>query len=496
MTARPLIASALASVRDHFSVDLRTLGLFRIGLAAVILVDLSDRSHQIQAHYTDFGILPRAALRQLDTHQLYSLHSLGGSLGFEAVLFGIAAVAGVAMLLGLYTRLSTIASLVLLISIQNRNPLVNHAGDVLQLALLLWAMFLPLGRCYSLDARKRPLPPGEIRYFSIASVALLLQPLLLYGVAAVSKAQSASWHEGRALHAVLHKASYVRPLGELALDAPTLVRSLTYATLLVEASVVVFLLVTWRRDVFRIAAFSINLGFQVGIWSVVSIGVFQPLAILSVFPYLPGSVWERIPWLRIRVRIREGVAATPDPPPTPPTWLISCRDGLVGVVLLYIIATNLVSVAPDRLAIREPFNRLGRYAMVDQRWRMFANTDETRQGWYVVVGYLADGRSVDALNLRSQVSYDRPSHYASTLPNNNWRIYWSRISGDRVSAFRPYLADYFCRRWNQEPRPDGSIHGVEVIHMNEVDTDPDVEPRSTRVSLVRLRCQVDSAPAS
>ena len=80
MTTRPLGATLLAGIREHFAVDLRTLALFRIGLAAITLVDLFDRSREIRAHYTDFGIVPRESLRLLSSHRFYSLHALDATL--------------------------------------------------------------------------------------------------------------------------------------------------------------------------------------------------------------------------------------------------------------------------------------------------------------------------------------------------------------------------------------------------------------------------------
>ena len=41
-----------------FGADLRSLGLFRIGLAAVLLWDLFDRSKSVAAHYTETGTIP------------------------------------------------------------------------------------------------------------------------------------------------------------------------------------------------------------------------------------------------------------------------------------------------------------------------------------------------------------------------------------------------------------------------------------------------------
>ena len=64
MTSReqPFPTHFLAIGEQLFGLDLRSLALFRIGLALLIIIDLIKRSKDLTAHYTDFGILPRAAL--------------------------------------------------------------------------------------------------------------------------------------------------------------------------------------------------------------------------------------------------------------------------------------------------------------------------------------------------------------------------------------------------------------------------------------------------
>ena len=72
---------------------------------------------------------------------------------------------------------------------------------------------------------------------SVGSVALILQGFFLYLVAAVSKLQYEAWWDGRALYAVVNKASYVRPLGEYLTQFPELLEFLSHATLFVEGPI-------------------------------------------------------------------------------------------------------------------------------------------------------------------------------------------------------------------------------------------------------------------
>ena len=69
--------------------DLRSLALFRISMAFVILYDLADRSRDMQAHYTDLGVLPVSTLVGLYGERVYaSVHVLAsGSVALMALVF-------------------------------------------------------------------------------------------------------------------------------------------------------------------------------------------------------------------------------------------------------------------------------------------------------------------------------------------------------------------------------------------------------------------------
>ncbi len=51
-----------SKLTNIFGLDLRSLAVFRIGLALVVMADLFSRFRGVSAHYTDQGVLPREAL--------------------------------------------------------------------------------------------------------------------------------------------------------------------------------------------------------------------------------------------------------------------------------------------------------------------------------------------------------------------------------------------------------------------------------------------------
>src|SRR5690349_23638509 len=56
------VSRVASKITQIFGIDLRTLALFRVCLALIILLDLALRARDLTAHYSDYGVLPRAAL--------------------------------------------------------------------------------------------------------------------------------------------------------------------------------------------------------------------------------------------------------------------------------------------------------------------------------------------------------------------------------------------------------------------------------------------------
>src|SRR5438270_10069419 len=76
-----------------WGLDLRSLAVFRIGLALIILFDLAIRGSDLETFYTDFGLLPRAPyLQNFADPWFVSIHMISGTLLVQACLFVLAGV--------------------------------------------------------------------------------------------------------------------------------------------------------------------------------------------------------------------------------------------------------------------------------------------------------------------------------------------------------------------------------------------------------------------
>ncbi|MFM7793559.1 MAG: hypothetical protein ACKO90_37590, partial [Microcystis panniformis] len=154
-----------------------SLALFRIALALVVLVDLSARFSQVTAHYSELGVLPLGSLSKVSASPFYwSIFALSDSVLVQSILFIVAIAIALLLLIGYHTRLATIAIWVLIVSLHHRNPLLLFAADDVIRAVLFWAMFLPLGACYSVESALNTNPnPLPKRVVSAATVALMIQ---------------------------------------------------------------------------------------------------------------------------------------------------------------------------------------------------------------------------------------------------------------------------------------------------------------------------------
>lgn len=284
--------SSLAGVFHRaFGLDLRSLALFRVSLGAILLMDLWIRAQDLVAHYTDDGMLPRDVfLESFAGTWNMSLHFLNGTAGVQMFLFLIAAVFAVMLMVGYKTRLATLMSWILLMSLHDRNPIILQGGDVLLRLILFWAIFLPLGEVYSLD-RVLSGVRKKMSFFSLAVLGMLVQVILMYGVTVLQKTGDAwSWDTATAVYYALNVDFYTKPFGEFLLGFPELLPWLTRLTLVLEVLGCVLLLVPgWTR----MMGVVMLLGLQANFYLTLEVGLFPFISSVAVLPFIPSAVWNK-----------------------------------------------------------------------------------------------------------------------------------------------------------------------------------------------------------
>ena len=473
-------------LRRPFVLDLRALALLRMATAAVVLLDLAIRSTDLEAHYANLGVLPLVAL--LDrawTPYQFSLHAASGLWQAQAGLFLLAAGVAGALVLGYQTRLATVASWVLLVSVQNRNPLIGQGGDDLLRMLLFWGMFLPWGRVWALDARARP-APVRYDYFSAATVAYVVQLALLYWCTALLKNGPEWTRDGTALYYALSLDQVLLPGGRLLYPHPDLLRFLTFATYYTELLLPFVLFLPVGVAGWRLLFVGVLCGFHLGISVTLYVGLFFVVNLASLFGLLPPGA---LGWLERKLgphaaRARSWHVQLPawqapwrlrlerTRPPGPGSRRLgrAVRDTFVAMVLVYVCWWNLDDVGVLRPAgglMAEPARWFGYLFRVDQHWGMFAPTVFKDDGWYILEGTTADGRQLDLNRGGAPVSYAKPASVVSLFKNDRWRKYSENYLFVDKAWLRPYYCNYLLRVWAENPAHP-PLRRLRVVYMKEV----------------------------
>lgn len=488
-----------------FALDLRGLAAMRIGLGLLVVADVINRARSLSAHYTDFGVLPRDVLRaELDEPWRFSLHLLTGNELLIAGLFVIAAVFGIMLAVGYRTRLATVASWVLLISLQSRNGWLLQGGDELFRALLLWSMFLPLGARYSVDrirlgqAANRD-RPTTVR--SLATICFVLQICILYGFSSLSKMNTPVWWiDGLGVHYALGVEQFTTRFGLLLARSAGLVVALNYLTLVAQAIVPIALLIPRRRDLIRTAVPIALIGLHVGLALSMEIGLFSYIAITAWIALLPPTLWDRIerklaggrlarPGRALASRLEPAADAEPARVPAPESHASSSPARVfLGATLIYITWWNLAVANPRVFAMPESVESVGFAMRLEQRWRMFSNPPRWTQ-WYVVAGVLDDGTEIDIFRDTGPVTLEKPELVSATYDTQRWRKYMNNLNGSAGKIHRDLFIAYLCRRWKRD-HPDRALARIDFHMMRQATPRRPGRPRNPadRLVLARYDC--------
>lgn len=299
-----------AILNEVFGFDLRSLALFRIATALVILADLIIRAGDLTAHYSDYGILPREYLIDTPVDRWYwSLHLLSGQPFVQGLVFLFAGVMAIFLLVGYRTRFATIATWALIISLHNRNPHILFAADEVLRAYMFWAMFLPWGAVYSVDSAlntsTKTLPK---RFASIATFAFMVQQVLIYAGSAAYKAKSEVWHDGSAVYYALNFDQYATPIGLFFLhNLPWLLAPFTIFALWFEIFAPLIIFIPFKVTFWRCLAVILFIFLHINFGLFFTLEIFPFLSSASWLAFIPSPVWDHLE-NKIKNKPREGLA--------------------------------------------------------------------------------------------------------------------------------------------------------------------------------------------
>jgi Vitamin K-dependent gamma-carboxylase len=295
-TGNALATASLMQARNRaiLSLDFQSLSLFRIAFAAFLLghfflVDRVDNA----VFYGEAGLVPFATLIQ---HSFLGYAALTPALkafeaiGFPVLLPVVLPLSVIAIALGYRTRWAIAVTFVFETYLYWRNPYVKSGAEDLAHLLLLWCLFLPLDRYWSIDAamdrrpRDRPFPLLPV-------LALRLQIASLYVFPALFKLASNEWIDGTAvLWSLADNIFGGRPIGLLLIAhiAPLLV-AVNYATIALQLAFPFLIYSPWRNDLTRAFALGAAVTMHVSFIFCLTIGPFPYVSIIALLPLVPDA---------------------------------------------------------------------------------------------------------------------------------------------------------------------------------------------------------------
>jgi len=264
------------------------LCLIRILTGLLILYWQLTLTPDLVRFFGPHGLTPVEAVRQMETPEgaRYTL-SYFNYLSSPAELWaahgaGIAVV--LAMTLGIFTRATTILSLVVVLSIIHRAPMLTSPFEPVASLVMFYLCIGPSGNCLSLDsvwARRRAkmdlLTPGATRGSTSATIALRLVQVhlaMLYATMGLSKLMGPAWWNGMGMWWLLSRPES-RLVDLTGLHAfPRLVELWTHAQVYFELG---FPLLIWNR-----LARPLVLVFAAVMWTLLVLATGQTLFALMI----------------------------------------------------------------------------------------------------------------------------------------------------------------------------------------------------------------------
>ncbi|HTZ58358.1 MAG TPA: HTTM domain-containing protein [Acidobacteriaceae bacterium] len=217
-----------------------------------------------------------------------------------AAFFWVCLLSAVLLTLGVWTRLTSVATFLCLASIDQRNLLMLHGGDTFLRVAGFFLMFAPAGAALSIDRLvrlRRGLEGPEIEPRAPwAQRMIQIELAFMYFTSFWWKMKGHSWLDGTALQYVLHLHSITRFPVPLWIQSAVVLKLGAWFTLVLEFSLGV--LIWFRR--FRYPLLLLGLLFHLSIDYALNLPMFSWDVLTAYILFVDPSDLER--WWRGLVR--------------------------------------------------------------------------------------------------------------------------------------------------------------------------------------------------
>lgn len=465
-------------VMNYLSFDTRALALMRICIASIILFDLGIRLTDLEAFYSNTGVLPLNFLFENSWSGYYiSIHTISGLWQVQLVIFMVAIFCAIMLFLGYRTRLFTFLSWFLMLSLHNRNGVILQGGDDLLRMVLFWGIFLPWGQHYSCDHIMNVTSKGKDRIFTAATIAYLLQICYLYTGSALLKGPEWS-NDFSAVYYAYSLDQIAYPVTKLLYYNSSLLKVLTFLAYYFELLVPLLFFIPFKHMFFRTIAVFLIIIFHSFNSVTLLIGLFPFIGITTVIGILPTNAMDKFDLITNRLRgkikvsfteialLTENIVKWKKPLSIVSPVFQAFKTGLLIFLIFFIFDWNLSNLPFIRSKLSKDLRWIGYSLRLDQNWGMFAPGVFKDDGWYVLEAVTDKNETVNLLNPAQKSIYQKPASVVGMFKNDRWRKYSENFIFKENENMRGYFSSYYKRKWNEE-HPEQQIKILRVIYMEE-----------------------------
>lgn len=477
------------SLLNYLTLDLRSVGLFRIGLGLLLLVDLFFRLFLVNDFYTDLGAIPRGPLiSELSNSYHFSVFNIAGKNFYIYFLCLLAAVSYFCLTVGYKTKLANLFSWIFFVSFSARAPILSHGGDDLIRLSLFWLFFLPSQTYFSFDRSDQERDDSKKKGISedpqilnFASMAFMLQLIAMYFFTAILKVHPRWLGEGTAIYYALELDQFLTSFGLLFRDVMPLgfLKIMTQMTYFIEFVFPFFLLIPVLSSHFRKVAIGTFVFFHFGLFMIFKLGTFPWICMLYWLAMIPSDFWTTSRTQRLGTFF----ARRPDFLKTSNSLGLQFYkspfvQGFVAVCLGIALYWNIAGHSEDDdIQVTGTTYTIGSVLRLHQHWNMFAPYPILNDGWVVVEGNLMNGKVWDILH-DQPYTLNKPDKVSSMFQGTHWRKYLYNISSSEYSNHLVYFGRYLCRTWNTDRLDNEVVDTFKVYYIREK-TKPPGEPKAS-----------------
>jgi hypothetical protein len=406
-------------------------------------------------------------------------------------VFVLCGVASIGVIVGWYTRYMMVLLLLTVSLIDARNPLVLSVADSFLHQLLLFAVFLPVGKRWSIDSitSQSNVENQSRSVVGVATAGILFQIAYFYFNNGRAKLfnESLGLTEGVKLIIEYDVESFAHVELLNVLPSPVLSALGAIWVLIMVFSPILLLTTTgYTRSIstvpFILGHLAIGFGFR--------IGLFPYITIAALLLFISDETWDvitnitsvksvlSIPLHTLSIStaldaIRDGVESALDVSPSQSDGSnqyisLSTVNNTVTLLLIFMIITSTVSAVGAssdsgvRTTIKDTGESLG---LVQPAWSFFTTEAAFKDFWYVYKVNTTTGETGDWYNNRS-LTFERP-YTGSKLhyQHETYRVhfYESKINTPaRQNAFNERM-QYICATESFNESDIGTIQAFKVV---------------------------------